>query len=206
MIPQKFKGDDTELKYEAAATPAMDLCSTALDAFFAEGYDATPFLLMLFDEGRMPFSDRVPREAFVQFIREALKRFRFTGTFESYIFIIEKIFGEGSGIIFAVPNPGHLTILVNSPATLDFDFIANEYVDGVYVDSEMVDHDGSTLVFQGISGIDSEYELSQLLAELQPAGVFTEVTLAFFALYDFITDDGTLMITHDGDQIVFFED
>lgn len=205
MITQKFKGDATELKMEAAASEAFDVCSAGLDHFFEDGYEASPFLLGMYDDGRMPFADRVPRDSFVDFIKEALDRFPFTGTFESYIFILEAIFGAGSGVIFEVPAPGKLEMLVNAASSIDFEFITGQVESGSIVTYDMVDHDGTSLVFGGISGIDSESELQTMLAEIIPAGIFADITLAFFALYAFVDDDGDLLIDHLGNQIVFIE-
>lgn len=205
MIPQYFKGDATELKFDAAGKPMFDVANSALDAFKAEGYGASPFLLMLYDEGRAPFSDRVPRDSFVAFITEALVRFPFTGTFESYIFILQAIFGEGSGVLFNVPAAGKLEIAVNAASSIEFDFHGTEYASGSVEDFAMVDHLGNQLIFGGISGIDSEAELQMLLAEIIPAGVYTEITLAFFALYNFVDDTGTSIVDHLGNQIVFIE-
>jgi hypothetical protein len=205
MITQKFKGDDTELKMEAAAESAFDLCDVSLDKFYQEGYDASPFLLMLYDEGRMPFSDRVPRDSFVEFIREALERFPFTGTFESYIFILQAIFGPGSGVLFNVPAAGKLEILVNASSSLEFDLVAREVIEGVITEFTMVDYLGNTLTARGLSGIDSEFELQMLLAELIPAGIFPDITLAFFALYSFVDYLDNSIVDHLGNQIVFIE-
>ncbi len=190
---------------EAAASTAISIASISKDQFFANGGDATPFLLMLYDQGRMPFSDRVPRESFVEFIREALARFPFTGTFESYIFILEKIFGAGSGVIFDVPAPGKLDMLVNAAASIEFDFIVREFISGEYVISNLVDDQDNQITASGISGIDSEYELKTLLSELIPAGIFAEVTLAYFALYNFVDDEDNSIIDHLDNQIVFIE-
>ncbi len=205
MITQKFKGDDTELKMEAAAKPAFDSVSLGLDRFMADGYNASPFLLMLYDEGRAPFSDRVPREAFVEFIKEALTRFPFTGTFESYIFIIEAIFGAGSGVIFDVPAPGKLEMLVNASSSVEFPLLFREIVDGAEVEGNIVTSDGDIFTASGISGIDSEFELEMMLAEIIPAGIFPTVTLAFFSLYNFVDDVDDGIVDELGNQIVFIE-
>lgn len=207
MITEKFKNDPPELKMEASAKPAFDICSAALDDFYAGKYDANPFLLMLYDEGRMPFSTRVPRDSFVAFIREALARFQFAGTFEFYIFIIQNVFGGGSQVLFSVPSPGKLEMTVNAANTLDFNFAVKEFISGEFVESTIVDSDGAEIIFTGIAGIDSQYELEQLFAELIPGGIVPAITLTFFTLYDFITDDGGVaqMITSDGDSIVFIE-
>jgi hypothetical protein len=208
VITQKFKGDATELKVEASASPAFDLASLSKDQFLESGFTAAPFLLMLYDEGRMPFSDRIPRDSFVEFIQEALSRFPFTGTFDSYLFILEKVFGEGSGVLFDVPAAGKLEILVNAASSILSDLVAVELSSGQYVTSELVNEDLALLQVSGISGIDSEYKLTQLLAELIPAGIFPDVTLAFYSIYDFIAEYGGehSMIDDLFNQIVFFEE
>ena len=204
-MTQKFKGDATELKMEAAAKPAFDLCSVALDSFYDGCYSAEDFLLMLYDEGRMPFSDRVPRDSFVSFITEAIPNFPNTGTFESYLFILKAVFGEESTISFTVPAAGKLQIDVNASTALLFGFQAREFVGAHYDFYDMVTDDGDSIVFQSISGIESSAQLNALLNELFPVGIFTEITLSFFTLYDFIDDGGAFMIDNSGNQLVFYE-
>lgn len=205
MITQKFKGDALELKMEEVGIPAMDLCGQALDDYNAGGYDSAPFLLMLYDEGKMPFSDRVPRDSFVAFFREALTRFPFTGTFESYIFIMQSIFGDGSTVLFDVPAPGKIQMLVNAASSLEFNFVAKEFIDGIVQENNVVDSDGNQFTFRGIFGIDSEFELQMLLAELIPAGIFPDITLAFFSIYSFVDDEDNSIVTDLGDSIIFLE-
>jgi hypothetical protein len=205
MITQKFKGDPIELQMEAVAKPAFVLCSASLSDFAATGYLASPFLLMLYDSGRMPFSDRVPRDAFVTFFKEALGRFPFTGTFESYLFILKAVFGEGSGILFAVPAPGQISITVSAEKTFTFDFIATEFDGTDFVDTALIDQDGKTLAFSGALGIDSAYKLSQFLSELIPAGIFPSLALTFFTLSEFIDSGGNVVGDSAQNQIVFIE-
>ncbi len=208
-MTQKFKGDALELKIEAAGKPAFDLTGLALDEFYDGAFTANDFLLMLYDSGRMPFSDRVPRDSFVAFFKEALARFPSTGTFESYIFIMKAIFGERTDVQFAVPAPGKIEMIVNAEAALDFGFQAREYVDGAYIIHDMVTMDGEGIIFQGISGIDSEAELTQLLAELIPAGIFADIALTFFTIDSFVAEyggDTYFMVDHEGNQLVFFEE
>lgn len=204
-MTQKFKGDQIELNIESAGSLPFDFCSAALDEYFDGCYEASDFLLAQYDAGKMPFSDRVPRDSFVAFIKQAIPNFPVTGTFESYIFIIQSIFGEGSGILFNVPAAGKLSMIVNAASSLEFDLVAREFVDGAYVLSTFATIDGFGLQSRGISGIDSQAKLTQLLSELIPAGVFPDITLAFFALYSFASSSGDLMIDNLGNQIVFFE-
>lgn len=210
METQKFKGDAIELKMESVAIPVFDLTDSALDQFYQNGFESTPFLLMLYDEKRIPFSERVGRDAFVVFIIETFKNFPFIGTFDTYLFIIRAIFGDLSTIVFDVPVPGKLSIEVNATSSLEFDFIAVE-PDGVggFNIYEVTDSTGLTLGFRGIAGIDTEYELELLFSEIMPAGITPDIALSFFERSDFVAEDdlGNLdqVIDYLGNQIVFSE-
>lgn len=207
-MTQNFKGDALELKMQNVAGPVFDQTDLALNDFYEGAYESSPFLLMLYDEGRMPFSDRIPRDAFVDFIKEALRNFPVTGTYESYLFVLRSIFGADAEIFFDVPAAGKLTISINASTNTEYDFIAREFVDGEYVFHEMIDYDLNTLTFRGIAGIESEYELSLLFSEIMPAGIFPTIQLTFISRYDFIGEDGDGIydvITDIGDQIIFYE-
>lgn len=202
METQKFKGDATELKYEAAAAPAFDLMSSALDDFLAGGYDSAPFLLMLYDQKRIPFSDRINRDAFVVFIREALKRFPFFGNFDTYLFVLRAIFGSDAQIIFQVTAPGKLSISINAVAALTFRFITS--LDPFTV----VTMDGEQILFRGLTGIDTQYELELLFSELMPAGIIPDIALTFYEFFPFIANDvgETWNITDTfGNRILFWQ-
>ncbi len=208
-MTQNFKGDATELKMQLAGSRPFDICGASLDQFYAGGYDAADFLLMLYDAGRMPFADRVARDSFVSFIAQAIPNFPVTGTFEAYIFILKAIFGDETLVEFDVPAAGKLEMIVNAEAALDFDFQGREYTSDGYLTFELVTMDGYALAFTGISGIDSEAELTQLLGEIIPAGIWPDITLTFFTLSEFISEDGSdnlySMLDHLGNQLVFFE-
>lgn len=207
-MTQVFKGDSTELKMISVASPIFDQTDQSLDEFYVGGYDSADFLLMLYDDNRMPFSQRVPRDSFVDFIREALKRFRFTGNFESYIFVLKSIFGPSTEVFFTVPAPGKIEIEINATSDVEFEFIGREFVDGAYETFNMVDYDGSFLTFRGIPGIDSQYELDLLFSELIPCGIYPTLLLSFITRFDFIAEEGSDIydiIDHEGNTIIFYE-
>jgi hypothetical protein len=206
-MTQLFKGDQTEQKFENAGRPAFDACTQSKQMFYDEAYTAADFLLMLYDAGRMPFSQRVPRTAFVSFIREAIPNFPFSGTFESYLFILTGIFGGAVEVLFTIPGVGRLQVEVNAGgATVDFDWVAQTFVDGGFVLNNLVTDDGDQLVLSSIVGIETEGQLQALFDELIPAGVQTEITLNFFQLFQWITDGTTFtIVAQNGDEIVFYE-
>lgn len=207
--PQKFKGDALEVKMRAVAEPLFDITNIALDEFYENGFDAAPFLLMLYDEDRVPFSERIPRAAFVDFIRQALINFPVTGTFDSYLFVLRSIFGADTEIFFDVPDPGKLSIDVGALTNSEFDFVAREFIDGEYVFYEMVDYDLNILTFRGLPGIETEYELNLLFSEIMPCGISPDITLQFVSRSFWIAEEpGDMffdMIDSAYNNIIFYE-
>lgn len=207
-LAQNFKGDELELKFRGAGEPALDLTSSALDDFYEQGDMSDAFLLMLYDEGRVPFSERIGRDVFVPFVRQAFENFPFIGNFESYLFILHEIFGADALILFDVPAPGRLQIDVSAVSDTVFEAIAREFTAGQYEFFNLATSDDDDLVFRGLSGISSEHDLELLISEIVPAGIVPEITLEFFSIFVFIGEeagDFFGIITQDGDEIVFIE-
>ena len=208
MTPQYFKGDAIERKVDQATVPIMDIISLARDQFSDDALEAESFLLMLYDEGRMPFSDRIPRAAFISFLKECIANASFIGTFESYIFLIKSIFGEESSVFFEQVTPGVLTMTASSSNSVSFDFVARETSGGAYEFFEIITHAGENIEFAGFPGIESEAELGRLIAEFVPAGIFADITLVLFSTSLFLveTGDGDFTIVDDqNNDIIFFE-
>lgn len=205
-MTQNFKGDATELKMQAVGDPLFEVTDTALDEMYSEAFDAAPFLLAMYDDGRMPFSQRINRDTFVEFIRQALSNFPFTGTFEVYLTILRAIFGEESEIRFYVDTAGALEIDVEAVADATFTFFGREFIDGAYTFFDMITQDGvDTLVFRGIIGIETEYELNLLFSELMPVGITPTITLGFFEISDWVDDEDNFIEDDDRLGIIFIE-
>ncbi len=207
-MTQSFKGDSVETKMRSVADPVFDLTNASLDDFYDQGFDASPFLLMLYDNGKIPYSQRIKRDYFVVFIKEALKRFPVIGTFESYVFILTAIFGEFTEINFEVPGAGKLAIDITAADSVEFEFVGREFEDGVFSIFNIVDYDGSLLIFRGIPGIQSEYDLELLFSEIIPAGIFPDTSLSFYTRYDFVAEEDSVLyqvIDNNGHQIIFYE-
>jgi len=204
MTPEKFKGDPTELKFDNAGRPAMDLIGRDLNDFFNGCYESNPFLLQLYDDRRIPFSDRIKREAFLPFIKELFSRYGFVGNVDTHLFVLRAIFGELSEIFFTIPNPGHLEIDVNATSSLEIEFIGRDQ-DGFF---NLSDDLGNDLMFRGLAGIETSAQLELLFSEIMPAGIYYDITLTFFTRYFFVAEEsGDLydVVDHDGNQIVFVE-
>lgn len=208
MTPQYFKGNADEIKIDTCGSQIMDLTSESLDQFFDECFDTVDFLLMLYDEGRMPFSDRIPREAFVAFLIECIANANFIGTYESYIFLVNRIFGAGSSVFFGAISAGTLEMQVSSSNSIGFDFVARELNEaGSYDFFEIITHLGENISFVGFPSIESEAELKQLLSEFIPAGIYPDITLVLFTTSLFLVSDGGdfTIIDDQANDIIFFE-
>lgn len=208
MTYQTFKNDIAEQKMHASGAPAFDLVSRALDEFYQGGETCDAFLLMLYDSGRMPFSQRIKREVFVSFIKKALANFPQIGSFESYLFILREVFGVESDIFFEVPAPGKLNLFVNAVSDITFDALGRELNDGVYSFFDIGTQGAETIVFRGLSGIETEHDLSLLFSEIMPAGIFPDIALEFYSRSVFTGEDETGvfdLIDHLGNQLIFVE-
>ena len=209
MIPQYFKGDATELKYDQSGAPIMETTEHSLDQYFEGAFESAEFLLMLYDEGRMPFSDRIPRDAFIAFLLEAMANANFIGSHESYIFLITRIFGAGSSVFFDPDHdPGVLKLTASATNTTEYAFTVREFINGAFVESQIETEIGEEIVFAGFPGIESEAELKLLLAEFVPAGIYPDITLIIFSTSLFLVedDDGeATIIDHQNNDIIFFE-
>jgi hypothetical protein len=208
MDPELFKGDAVELKMKGVGDPLFDLTDLALNDFYANGFQSSQFLLMLYDEGRMPFSNRIDRDAFVDFFTQMLDLFPFTGTFDTYIFVLTALFGSEVQIVFDVPDPGKLSIDILAISAVEYEFIARELVGSEYEFHNVIDDVGNFLVFRSLPGISDEYSLNLLFSEIIPAGISPEISLNFYSIYSFVAEESSTfydMVTSIGDQIIFFE-
>lgn len=202
---KQFKeGSANELKFIEAGASAFDVTSDSLDSMFEGASTSTPFLLMLYDEGRVPYYQRIKRDAFVNFYKEALTWFPTMGTFEAYLFILRAVFGVESEFFFDSSDPGTLQITINIANEFTFDFIGYDSIG----EFEMVTDEGDTLVFRSVSGLESEYDVELFFSELIPIGIIPTFNINFYDYSYFVAeDDSTLydVIDDDGNQIVFYE-
>lgn len=178
---QSYKGDATELKMIAAGTPPLNAVSLALDDFYAGAYETQALGLMIFDNGFAPLANAIRRDIFAKSFKQIFDQFLQAGSFESYLTVFRKIFGDDVEVTFTVPAAGKLTIEINATDTEESDFVARQVVSNEFVYSPVVTQEGDQLVFSSIQGFTSEYELETMLFELVPAGIFTQITLTIGA-------------------------
>lgn len=175
---QHFKGDADELKFLGGGQDAMDDIGLLLDTFFDECFECFVLGEVLWDNDLTPLSNAIDREIFRTSFPEIFDAFVAGGTFEAYLTVFAKIFGEDAIVEFTVPAPGKLEIDIEAAGVELSTFIARYIEANAYVLDDMITQDGvDTLVFQTIQGFQSEYELEQMLFEMVPGGIFTTITL-----------------------------
>jgi Ca2+-binding RTX toxin-like protein len=174
---QYFKGDADEIKMVEAGKAIIDLISLQKSALFEGCYDAMPLGDVLFDSGRTPLSNAIPRNIFRESFNQIFTSFAVAGSFESYLDVFRKIFGDTVDVTFTVPDSGELNIDIIADGLQISNFVARSIVDNAYVFDTIVDDVGDNIVFRTVKGFESQYELEQMLKEMVPAGIYTEITL-----------------------------
>lgn len=176
-MPQYFKGDDLEKKFDNSAEPVCSQLSLDKDEFLAGAEVAAPLGDVIFDDQRSPLSNAIPKEIFRLAFKQVFDAFTKVGTFEAYITVFKKIFGDEVGLTFTVPGPGQLQISIEADEIELSDFVARYIEENQYFFDEIIDHEGDNIVFQTIQGFQTQYELEQMLFEMVPAGIYTEISL-----------------------------
>lgn len=175
---QKFKGDDFELKMEAAGSAIHDSIEAQLDAFFEGAYIAMPLGDIIYESSRAPLANAIDKEIFRQSFPEIFDAFTVAGSFDSYLTVFRKIFGDTVQVDFTVPAPGKLEIDIIADEVELSNFVARTIENNDYVYSPMITQDGvDNIMFQSIKGFKTQYELEQMLYEMVPAGIYTIISL-----------------------------
>jgi len=176
-MAQMFKGDATEQKYLACGTTIIDQLSTQKTNFFDDAYACFVLGELLYDNDRSPLANSISRDIFRESFSTIFDSFLLAGSFESYITVFQNIFGADVEITFTVPAPGKLNIdIVATDITL-YNIAVRSIAGDSYVIDEIIDDEDDFIVLQAIKGFDSQYELEQMLYEMVPAGIFTEISL-----------------------------
>lgn len=176
-MAQLFKGDSEELKYYYSGKPIADALSQQKTLFYDDAYNCFKLGELLYDNALAPLANAIPRDIFKDTFTSVFDAFVVAGTFESYLTIFRKVFGDDVEVVFTVPAAGKLNIDITATGIVYNNFVARSILDNEYVFDQIVDDEGDNIVFQGVKGFESQYELEQMLFELVPAGIYTEITL-----------------------------
>jgi hypothetical protein len=174
---QYFKGDERELKFDAAGEVILSNRLTEKEAFFDGAFTAAPLGDVIFDNLLSPLSNAIDRDIFRLAFPEIFEAFVSVGTFEAYLTVFRKIFGEDVDVQFTVPAPGKLNIDITAQGLELSEFVARYIDDNTYFFDNVVDDVADQIVFRTVLGFVSQYELEQMLFEMVPAGIYTEITL-----------------------------
>lgn len=174
---QTFKGDGVELNFYEVGRELFDELSFQRDIFFNEAYECYELGQMIWENQFSPLANAIRDEVFRASFSSIFESFTFAGSLESYLTVFRNVFGDDVDVTFTVPDPGKLQIdIVASSVQLDV-FISRYIENNEYFFDEMIDDENDTIVFQSFKGLESEYELNQILFEMVPAGIYTEITL-----------------------------
>lgn len=178
-MAEYFKGDAIELKMYASGEAALDELDVQLDLFLAGAYTAMPLGDVLYDLNITPLANAIDRNIFRDAYPEIYTAFTAAGSFEGYLEVFRKIFGDEVDVEFTVPASGKLEIDIIADEIVLSDLISRYIQDGQYNFDEIVDYEGDNIATQTIKGFQSQYELEQMLYEMVPDGVWTSITLSF---------------------------
>lgn len=174
---QYFKGDANELKMYGTISPMFEAQILALNEYWENVYSCQPLGEFLYDSNRVPLVNAIRREIFITSFKEIFESWEFTGTFESYILVFNKIFGVDVVVDFTVPGPGLLEIDITTSGFQLFEAIWREIVDNAYVTDHIVDENGDNILFSTVQGFETQQEAEVMLFTMVPNGIFTTVTL-----------------------------
>lgn len=178
MDPQYFKGDATELKYDASGEPILSLLSSDKDDFYQGAYSCAELGDVLYDSNRAPLANAIKSDIFRLAFASVFEAFRVSGTFESYLLVFQTIFGDDVEVSFTVPAPGKLNIDISAEESDVYDLLARYIESNAYAFDEIITQDGDNLAAQVLRGFQTQYEVEQMLFELVPAGIYTQITLS----------------------------
>lgn len=178
---QYFKGDETEKKFFEVANYFFNFLSSSRSDFYDQAYFCYDLGELLYNAKSAPLTNIIPIEVFKDLFAIIFDYFDEAGSAESYLVVFRAIFGDDVEVTFDVPAPGKLTIDIVAEGVEFSLFTVKEIIDGEYVYSDIVDTDGDNIIFKGIKGLGSQYEVEQMLYELVPAGIYTEISLTLGA-------------------------
>ena len=175
---QNYKPTDLkELKFENSAEPILSIISADLDLFSAGAFLTAPLGDLLVESSRAPLTKAISQTVFRSAFKEIFDAFVKVGTFEAYITVFKKIFGDDVDLTFVVPAPGKLQITIEAQSSSIYDALARYVSNNTWLYDEIVDENGDNIAFQVLKGFQTQYELEQMLFEMVPGGIFTQISL-----------------------------
>jgi len=188
ISPQRFKPTDPlEEKFYRALRDVFNSTSNQRSLMFADCYKSYPFGDLIVADDRAPLSNVIKPSVFRQCFNEIFEAFVSAGTFEKYIEVFTKIFGDDVVIEFRTHDPedeeglapGQLEIDIIATSLELGNFVVRRIENNAYVFDNLVTDEGDNIILQGIKDLPSQYELERMLFEMVPAGIHTVISLTF---------------------------
>lgn len=170
---QKFKNDYEENSIIRALTPISTAQNTELVNMYNGEYDCYKLGEVLYDNQISSMSKGIAKEIFVKCFNTLFSYWQQAGTYESYLYVFKKIFGEDSVIEFTNIAPGNLQIDITTSSTELTDWTRQAI--GVETDNTITDETLAAIQFQIQIGIIDFYYVQEVLNSLVPAGVFVDI-------------------------------
>lgn len=174
---QYFKGDETEKKFYNSGKNLFDTIEFQLDQMFLDVYNAQPLGDALYQADASPLANAIPQSIFRKSFNKTYDAFTVSGTFESYIEVFKRVFGDDVDVTFTVPAAGQLEIDIVASDLEVNEGAARQIELNTYVLYELMTQDDDNIVFQTVKGFKTQYELEQMLFELVPEGIYTTISL-----------------------------
>lgn len=176
-MAQLYKGDDIEKKFYNAGRPECETLSAQKNDFFTDGYSCFKLGEILYDNDLSPLANSIPRDIFRESFSDVFEAFVDVGSFESYLTVFRSVFGDAVEVTFTVPAPGKLNIAIVATGLALYNIAVRTIVEDEIVIDDLIDDEGDYIVLQAVKGFESQYELEQMLYEMVPAGIYTQISL-----------------------------
>lgn len=177
---QYFNGDADEIKVVNATNLLFANQQQALDGMFQGVYNSKPMAEFLYDNQLVALSQVINREVFIETINEIFEAWSFAGSFESYLTVLKKIFGESSVIEFSYPTyteypeiiiSGAIHIDITSSAQEVAYFVARQKTEAGYEYFNVVDEEGNKIIFYTLLTTDGQLDVTKIIRTIVPAGI-----------------------------------
>ncbi len=172
-----FKGDALEIQMAAVPSTIVDQVSLQKDLFLESAYECKSLGDLIYEEERSPLANAIDQDIFRSSFKDIIEAFIEGGSFESYLTVFRKIFGDDVEVEFTVPAPGKLIIDIVAAGLELSDSLARYIDNNEYAFDEIIDDEDDNIAFRTILGFESQYELEKMLHEMVPAGIYTEISL-----------------------------
>lgn len=173
MSHQNFNGDSLELKFCGSFDLVFKDMRTALLALLEKSYGDKALGYTLYDAPATPLNSVFERDVFALYYDAIFKSFPYAGSFESYIFILKKLFGEQAGITFEILAPAAIRIEIASDKNTWF-----KWIESIIQKIKISDDNGNIIHFRRALQMTDHYKVRSILNIFKNPGVYIEFNIS----------------------------